>query len=557
MFRPIYFSPESYPRYVGTERHIPEYFPKTPDQTPFPPIGYIPQINHTFAYLEETYGAVNEHQVAIGESTCSGVFGAIPLGAPNGTAMLSIDALTQIAMERSTTAVQAIQLMGDLAERYGFYGAGAFEGTAESLAVSDTHEAWIFHILADPTGTSAIWVAQRVPDDAFAVLANMFVIRQVDPNDHDNFRMSASVHTVAQEYGWWSPDDGQLLDFTKIYSDGEYAHKYYSGRRVWGAYRLAGREFPDDYSDLQSMPVYPVYTTPAYKLSVQDLFRFHRDTYAGTKYSLGAEGQLAAGPFGSPDRWKAGPGEANVGGNWERPIGLYRTSDTYVVQSKQASCCSHGAVLWFGPASALGTVFTPFVVGMKDIPASFRTGHHAVFSRETAFWGACVLHNVANMKWNYAIKDVTALQDELESTSIQLMAQLAADASMCECTADQITEGTIPKLSERAESMIVENAANVVHKLWALSDHLLWKYASGFVNEPELSQMVGYPEWWLEAVGYPNGPPPPPTKPKCCHPPKDNDLMDQTREVASENTEPRTGKAAMRQFLRINAAEMQ
>lgn len=189
MFRPIYFSPESYPRYVGTERHIPEYFPKTPDQTPFPPIGYIPQINHTFAYLEETYGAVNEHQVAIGESTCSGVFGAIPLGAPNGTAMLSIDTLTQIAMERSTTAVQAIQLMGDLAERYGFYGAGAFEGTAESLAVSDPHEAWIFHILADPTGTSAIWVAQRVPDDAFAVLANMFVIRQVDPNDHDNFRI--------------------------------------------------------------------------------------------------------------------------------------------------------------------------------------------------------------------------------------------------------------------------------------------------------------------------------------------------------------------------------
>lgn len=121
-FRPVYFSPESYPRYVGKERGVPEYYPdadEDEDDPSFAPIGYIPQVTHTFAYLEETYGAVNEHQVGIGESTCSGVFGAAPLGAPNGTAMLSVDALTQIAMERATTAREAVQLMGDLAVTYG------------------------------------------------------------------------------------------------------------------------------------------------------------------------------------------------------------------------------------------------------------------------------------------------------------------------------------------------------------------------------------------------------------------------------------------------------
>jgi dipeptidase len=99
--RPVFFSPESYPRYVGTERgNIPEYFPKSEDQKSFQPIGYIPQVNHTYAYLEDTYGAVNEMQVGIGESTCSGVFGASPLGSPNGTALFSIDELSHIAMER-------------------------------------------------------------------------------------------------------------------------------------------------------------------------------------------------------------------------------------------------------------------------------------------------------------------------------------------------------------------------------------------------------------------------------------------------------------------------
>eukprot|EP00592_Proboscia_alata_P008654 CAMPEP_0194357622 /NCGR_PEP_ID=MMETSP0174-20130528/5081_1 /TAXON_ID=216777 /ORGANISM="Proboscia alata, Strain PI-D3" /LENGTH=153 /DNA_ID=CAMNT_0039127729 /DNA_START=120 /DNA_END=577 /DNA_ORIENTATION=+ len=85
--RPIYFSPESYPRHVGTTRQIPEYYP-IGDQIEFEPIGFIPVVmSSTYAYLEQTYGAVNEHQVGIGESTCSAIFGAIPLGAPNGTAL--------------------------------------------------------------------------------------------------------------------------------------------------------------------------------------------------------------------------------------------------------------------------------------------------------------------------------------------------------------------------------------------------------------------------------------------------------------------------------------
>jgi len=479
--RPVFFSPEDYPRYVGHDRQVPEYFPSAEEKS-FAPIGQIPQVSQTFGYLEETYGALNEHQLGIGESTCSGVFGAVP--APNGTALFSVDELTHIAMERATTARQAIEMMGALAEEYGFYGAGEFEGTAESLAVSDPEEAWIFHILPDPTGKSCIWAAQRVPDDGFAVLANMFVIRQVDPKDTENFLMSKSVHQVAKDYNWWTEEEG-LLDFTKVYSDGEYAHKYYSGRRMWGAYHLAcpSCNFPADYVDLQSDPVYPVWTVPDQPISVDDLFRYHRYTYQNTPFDLGAEGNLAAGPFGSPDRWKAGPGEKQVGGNWERAIGLYRTSDTYVVQSKKGN--SLGGVLWFGPASALGTVFTPFVVQLESIPKSFSTGYQGVFSRESAFWAACYAHNIANLKWSYAIQDLQARQDMLETKSMELMKELEAASGRLDFASIQ--------------SAILDNAAGVVSSLWQLSDEIMFKYASGFVNEDDtnggLSQMVGYPAW--------------------------------------------------------------
>jgi len=525
--RDVFFSPESYPRYIGYTRGVPEYYPSD-DEESFKPIGSIEQVSRTFAYLEDTYGAVNEKQVGIGESTCSAVFGAVPLGAPNGTALFSVDELSHIAMERASSAREAIEIMGSLAVKYGFYGAGEFEGTGESLGVTDPSEAWIFHILPDPTGNSAIWAAQKIPDDSFAVLANMFVIREVDPSDTANFLMSDSVHTVASEYKWWSKEDG-LLDFTKIYSDGEYAHKYYSGRRMWGAYHLAcpSQAFPADYKDLQSDPVYPVYATPDKLLSERDLFRYHRYTYQGTEFDLGASGNLAGGPFGSPDRWKEGPGEEELGGAWERPIGLYRTSDSYIVQSRSWANTGTGAVLWFGPASALATVFTPFVVGLSEIPPSFRSGQQAEFSRDSAFWAACYAHNVANLKWSYAIKDIEKRQAKLEHASVALAADTEAQYHV---------DGDFDKV----EKAYLENTASIVSSLWSLSDEIMFKYASGFVNEvpDKMSQQVGYPKWWLEAVDYKNGPPPPPTDPKCCHP--------NSSEVKKS---PLTGKAAMKQYL--------
>ncbi len=583
--RPIFFSPESYPRYVGSARSVPEYYGTGNASDEFQAIGFIPQLEHTYGYLEDTYGALNENQVSdltgciysitvhccchcgynvriqntqvgIGESTCSGIFGSIPLGMINGTALLSIDQLTQIAMERSSSARQAITIMGSLAEEYGFYGAGEFEGTAESLAVSDVEEVWIFHILPDPTGSSAIWAAQRIPENSFSVLANMFVIRDVDPLDEDNFLMSDSVHSVAKDYGWWDETTGEKLDFTKIYSDGEYAHKYYSGRRMWGAYHLAcpSCNYSAEYIDLQSDPVYPVYTVPDEKLSQLDLFKYHRYTYQGTKYDLGAVNNLAGGPWGTPDRYKAGKAEMEVGGNWERAIGLYRTSDTYVVSSR-SDTNSTGAVLWFAPASPLGSVFTPFLVNVSDVPASFRSGHQAVFDRSSAFWAACVVANVANLKWSYAIRDIEERQAKLERASVEMIERM-----------DEIfaASGDFAVVEEE----YLKNVDDIVTSLWRLSDEILFKYASGFVNEPPdaMSQMVGYPSWWLKAVGYSDGPPPPPTQPKCCHPKNDKEYNSVSvsgsdssslrggynqEEVFYDGSSVLTGKAAMKHHLKI------
>jgi len=513
--RPIYYSPEDYPRYVGTERGIPAYYP-LPSQTVSAPIGFIPQVAHTYQYFEETYAIINEHQVGIGESTCScvnwvklGGKSSVPCKSPgeSNCSIMSIDTMSRIALERASTSRQAVQLMGELAEKYGFYGADSFEGSAESLMVIDTTEGWVFHVLPHPSGTSAVWAAARVPDDHVAVVANMFTISTVNLSDSQNFYGSDLAGLAAQYNIAQSCPSNEACDFTRTYSDGEYAHKYYSGRRMWGAYRLLTPDtnLPDTYNNLKDDAPYP-FTIPVdpkgtgHRVDVTLAAKVHRDHYEGTKYDQ-TQG-LAAGPFGTPTRYAAGAGEAQVKGNWERTISLYRTSDSYIVQARGWLPNEVGGAVWFGPSVASGTVYTPFPIGMTSIPEFFSEGCPNFLAKNTAYWAIRYVANLLETKYSFMYKDVQATQNQLETASLELQAKYDKLFADGQSTPADLTQA------------FTANAATFLSTYLELFDQLMFKYADGWVNVPNLGQSVGYPAWWLKAVGYQNGPPPPLTSTK-------------------------------------------
>ena len=161
--RPIYLTLEDYPRYSTYERELPAYYP-VGNQSASAPIGEIPEVRKTHAYYEGTYGALNEKQVGLGESTCSCVSWTAldPKSKPSppctseseagdACSLLSVDELSSIAMERASSAREAVRLMGELAVAHGFYGCDSEEGSGESLMVNDPNDGWIFHVLPRAT----------------------------------------------------------------------------------------------------------------------------------------------------------------------------------------------------------------------------------------------------------------------------------------------------------------------------------------------------------------------------------------------------------------------
>jgi dipeptidase len=156
---------------------------------------------------------MNQKQLAIGETTISGRRDLI-----NDDGLFLIEELQAIALERCSTARQAIQLMGDLAVKYGYGDAG------ECLTIADKNEVWHFEIFgAGMNYTSAVWAAVRIPDDHVGVSANIPRISTIDLKKKDYYMASENIFTLAEEYGYWDPKSGEPFKLWKAYGGGRKA----------------------------------------------------------------------------------------------------------------------------------------------------------------------------------------------------------------------------------------------------------------------------------------------------------------------------------------------
>ncbi len=353
----------SFPTLVAPERSEGFDFPGRPQTKP---IGHIPEVSHTYAYVTGDYAVMNEHGLMIGECTDRSEW--LPQ-APykEGGGIFYADELGRVALERCTTAREAVRLMGSLVDEYGLW------GTAETLVVADKNEGWVFEMQPTPDGKGGLWIAEKIPDGDFFIAANQLRIRAIRENDPDQI-FNPKLPQKLRELGWAALDDNGNLDWVKSLQGTEHYHPYYSLRRVWRAFSTVApsRQFSPWVNDWDD-DAYPLSLRPEKKLGVEDVMRLHRDYFSGTEFD---KSKLPdSGIFGSP--------YIQHHRNYDRSILSVTTSYTHIAQVNDKL---PAPIFWLSTNAALDNPFIPFTV--SKMPPAYSQSLRDTYDPSKMFWAS-------------------------------------------------------------------------------------------------------------------------------------------------------------------------
>jgi len=445
-------------------------------------LGKIPQASVTYNVI----GNMNEHQVVIGETTFGG---REELGEANG--IIDYGSLMYIALQRSKTAREAIKIMTDLINEYGYYSSG------ESFSVADANEAWILELIGKgKDNKGAIWVAVKIPDGYISAHANQSRITNFPLNDLENCLYAQDVISFAREKGYFSGKDSEF-DFSAAYAPIDFGAIRFCDARVWSLFRRCNPAMEKyiSYVNGESVVRMPLFIKPDNELSLHDVLSLMRDHYEVTELDM-TKG-IAAGPYQMPYRWRPLTWQYNGEEYFnERPISTPQTGFSFVSQSRSHLPREVGGVLWFGVDDSYFTVYTPMYASMKKIPYCFSHGVGSLskFSWDSAFWIFNFVANFSYPRYSVVIGDVQKVQNELEG-------EYLAQQENIESTALSLLKNSKGEAIEYLTNYSLSSAENTIREWKHLGENLVLKYMDGLAKDEFFKpKNIGYSDEFKKMI---------------------------------------------------------
>ena len=488
------------------------------------PRGMVPQPAHTY----QVVGYINENQVAMGETTFGGREELL-----DPTGIVDYGSLMFIALERSRSAREAIKIMADLVEEYGYGSDG------ESFSISDPNEVWYMEIM--PKGYTevitkkgdtinadrgAVWVAIRIPDGYVSGHANAarittFPLRngRTSITDKEWGRLySPAVEVIykhdiikfARRKGYFTSKKDTDFDFSAAFAPVDFSAARICDFRVWTMFNEVCDDMDQywDYvtgKDLSNRM--PLYVKPNRKISLDDMMAFQRNHFQGTE--LDKTQDIGAGNFQSPFRCNPLYWEYNGQPYFnERSIETVQTGFSFIAQSRSWLPNPVGGIIWFGVDDTNSTVYTPFYCSISEVPIEYRHGNGDMltYSENAAFW---VFNRLAHFKYlfyNRVIDDIKAVQHELETSYQEQVKHVDEQAHTLYLQDPKKAIEYLTYFSGKA-------GHNTVVRWKELDNYLLVKYMDSNIKQEENGQFKrngygypakpmqpGYPDSWKKAV---------------------------------------------------------
>lgn len=365
-------------------------------------LGEIPEVAHTYA----TIGNMNEHGLTIAESTWG--------GRPEleGTGTIDYGSLIYITLQRAKTAREAITVMTDLVDKYGYASSG------ESFSIADPNEVWVMELIGKgKTDKGAVWVARRVPDGYISGHANHSRIHKFPLND-PNTLYSKDVIEFARKQGYFSGKDSDF-SFSRAYAEYDMGALRGCDGRVWA--------FFNKYAPQGTMEAYlpwilrgegdelPLWVKPAKPLTATDLKWMMRDHFEDTPLDMTKD--VGAGAFAVPYRWR--PLTYKVDGveyTHERAIATQQTGFSFVAEMNKNRHDAMKGILWFGTDDANTCVYLPVFNSTPAAPYQLQHGNGDMLtlSWDSNFWVNNYVANQAYNRYSQMIPDIRKVQKGLE-----------------------------------------------------------------------------------------------------------------------------------------------
>ncbi len=394
----------NYPRLVAPERA--EAY-KYPGKKQTKPLGEIPEVPHTYAYIDSDYGVMNEHGLMLGECT-NGSMRLEYLEPKEGHGIFYAPELGRVALERCRTAREAVRLIGSLIDEYGLW------GTGETLLVADKDEGWVVEMQPTPSGKGGFWIAQRVPDGEFFVAANQFRIRAIRENAPDQI-FHPDLPEMLKKVGWAAYDANGELDWVLSVQAAEDYHPYFSLRRVWRALsRVAPSAHLPARVDNWDTEAYPFSVRPDHPLTLEEIMELHRDAYEGTEYDR-TKGD-GAGLFASPYRY----GDSK----WERSITGRHIAYTWITQLNEKN---PAPLLWLSMNAPAESVYIPLAVA--PLPDAYAKADRAKYDAEKAWWISQQVTMLTRGYYSALHPEVAEAAHQAEKRSMALVANASEESA--------------------------------------------------------------------------------------------------------------------------------
>ncbi|AVK62973.1 dipeptidase [Lactobacillus sp. CBA3606] len=305
-----------------------------------------PEWTPKFGLFEED--GINEYGVAMSATESAYCNTRVLAADPYVQNGIGEEAMVTVTLPYIHSARAGVERLGHIIETAGTY-------ETNGILFSDAEEVWYME-----TGAGHYWVAQRIPDDAYAVVANQLAIQEIDLADHENFLYAKGIRDFVVDHQLASMTNG--LNFREVFGTADVSDQHYNTPRVWDGQRYFSPEI-DQTPESFNLP----FIQRANRLiHIDEAQHFLASHYEGTPFD----------PVG---------GGTDADKHRYRPISLAKTQESHVLQIRPDYPTAISGIHWLAMGVAAESVYVPFYAGADTTPAAYQLATEK-FDPQSAYW---------------------------------------------------------------------------------------------------------------------------------------------------------------------------